>query len=236
MFQLLLESNAAHTPRIGGSVWSTIGHAAFVAAAVALTAVPPDRMRDVPEPRVHIFPVVPPPVAPTAPHDPVANSPTFAAAPSGAPTLPIVVDIPVGVQPIDLSRAATRSTDFPLPGRPAGRPDGTGDGNATGSRESGAYSSDQVDKPVLLRPGMPAPSYPERLRSAGIGGIVVVEFVVDTLGTVENGSMRLLQTDHDLFAAAVTRVVPTLRFLPAEAMGRKVRQLVRLPFRFDLLP
>ena len=63
---------------------------------------------------------------------------------------------------------------------------------------------------------------------------MIVEFVVDTLGAVEAGSLQMLQSDHEQFSAAVGRVVPTLRFLPAEVKGRKVRQRVRLPFRFDL--
>ena len=33
-----------------------------------------------------------------------------------------------------------------------------------------------------------------------------------------------------------SEVMPRLRFMPAEARGHKVRQLVRLPFRFDVNP
>lgn len=234
MFQLLLESNAAHTPRVGGSVFSTMGHVALVAAAIALTAAPRRHAAPINDTRVTFVPVPTPVIAPR-PRDAVTTSPNVAPGAMGTPSLPTIVDIPIGLPPIELNVPVGRAFDFGA--GPRGRPDGTGE---LGSNDRGTvsmpFTADQVDKPVLLRPGAPAPSYPEMLRSAGIAGIVVVEFVVDTLGTVETGSMKLLQTDHDLFAAAVARVVPTLRFLPAEAMGRKVRQLVRLPFRFDLRP
>ena len=102
--------------------------------------------------------------------------------------------------------------------------------------EGNAWLADQVDKPVLMMTGVAMPTYPAMLRSAGVAGAVLVEFVVDTLGRVEPGSLHVLQSDHDLFAASVREVVPRLRFMAAEARGRKVRQLVRLPFRFDLNP
>jgi len=93
-----------------------------------------------------------------------------------------------------------------------------------------------VDKPVIMMPGVATPNYPPMLRSAGIAGGVLVEFVVDTLGRIEPGSSRVVQSDHDLFTNAVREVMPRLRFMPAEARGHKVRQLVRLPFRFDVNP
>ena len=65
-------------------------------------------------------------------------------------------------------------------------------------------------------------------------GSVMVEFVVDTTGRVEPGSIQLTQADHALFASAVRDVLPRYRFIPAMAAGHRVRQLVRLPFRFDL--
>ena len=65
---------------------------------------------------------------------------------------------------------------------------------------------------------------------------MLVEFVVDTLGRVEPGSLQVLQSEHELFTSSVREVAPRLRFMAAEARGRKVRQLVRLPFRFDLNP
>jgi periplasmic protein TonB len=78
------------------------------------------------------------------------------------------------------------------------------------------------------------PQYPERLRAAGVTGRVVVRLVVDTLGRVEPASVAIRESAHDLFAQAVRAVIPSLRFVPAEAGGRRVRMLVDLPFEFRL--
>jgi hypothetical protein len=42
------------------------------------------------------------------------------------------------------------------------------------------------------------------------------------------------ESSHDLFAQAIRAVLPSLRFTPAVAGGRKVRMLVDLPFEFRL--
>ena len=94
--------------------------------------------------------------------------------------------------------------------------------------------AEQVDRAVILAPGTPMPAFPEALRAAGLSGTVLMEFVVDTAGRVEPGSIRFVQSDHELFSTAVRAVMSRLRFLPAEVKGRRVRQLVRLPFRFDV--
>jgi protein TonB len=38
-----------------------------------------------------------------------------------------------------------------------------------------------------------------------------------------------------LFAAAVRTALPTMRFLPAEISGKKVRQQVQQPFVFNVI-
>ena len=232
MFQLLLESNAVPASRVGGSLFSTIGHAALIAAAVALTALPPERTPPPTDPPLIFVPVPTPTVEPPRPIDLVIPSTSTAPSAVGTPSLTTVIDIPVGLPTIDLSVPVTRVADFS--GGLRGRPDGTGEPGTSGHGDGSAFSAEQVDRPVVLRPGAPTPAYPEMLRTAGIAGFVVVEFIVDTSGRVEIGSIRLMQADHELFSVAVERIVPKLRFLPAEAQGHRVRQRVRLPFRFDL--
>ncbi|HMI45911.1 MAG TPA: energy transducer TonB, partial [Gemmatimonadaceae bacterium] len=75
---------------------------------------------------------------------------------------------------------------------------------------------------------------PEALRSAGIEGKVMVEFVVDERGQPVQGSIRVIQSDNDLFADAVRDALGRLRFTPAEVAGKKVSQLVQMPFVFTL--
>jgi hypothetical protein len=70
-------------------------------------------------------------------------------------------------------------------------------------------------------PGQRLAALPELLRSAGVGGRVLAQFVVDTAGRVEPGSLRVLSTSHPQFTAAVEAALPRMRFLPAEAAGRR---------------
>jgi protein TonB len=72
------------------------------------------------------------------------------------------------------------------------------------------------------------------LRAAGVEGRVVARFVVNEGGSVEDGSVRFVQSDNHLFDEAVRTALRRMRFTPAEIGGRKVRQLVEMPFVFAL--
>jgi protein TonB len=98
----------------------------------------------------------------------------------------------------------------------------------------GIFNELEVDRPVMLAPGVVGPSYPDVLRAAGIDGTVLAQFVVDTLGRVDVNSFVALRSDHALFTNAVRAALGRMRFLPAEAGGRKVRQLVQQPFQFSV--
>jgi hypothetical protein len=56
---------------------------------------------------------------------------------------------------------------------------------------------------------------------------LVVQFVVDTLGSPVAGSVKVLRAPTREQAAAVAKVVARWRFLPAEVDGHKVAQLVQ---------
>ena len=95
-------------------------------------------------------------------------------------------------------------------------------------------SAEQVEKQVAFIAGNAPPRYPEALRQAGIEGRVMAEFVVNEQGRTEEASIRFVQPDNDLFEDAVRVALRRMRFIPAEVGGRKVRQLVEMPFVFTL--
>jgi protein TonB len=97
----------------------------------------------------------------------------------------------------------------------------------------GVFEANQVEKQVSLI-GSATPRYPEVLRASGVEGRVTAEFVVDERGRAEADSVRFVGSDNQLFEEAVKAVLPRMRFAPAEVGGRKVRQLVRMPFVFTL--
>lgn len=96
------------------------------------------------------------------------------------------------------------------------------------------YFEFQVHAPAQARPSSGVPRYPDALRAAGVEGEVLVQFVVDTAGLAEPGSVQVLKSTHALFSQAVTAAIPAMRFEPARLDGRHVRQLVQQPFSFAL--
>lgn len=105
---------------------------------------------------------------------------------------------------------------------------------STDGRSPTAFFEYQVDSPVRRLPGNPKPEYPRKLKAARIEGLVVVEYVVDTLGRAEPGSVKFLRSTDSLFSAAVRDALPRMRFVPAEFGRRRVRQVVQEPIRFTL--
>jgi protein TonB len=139
--------------------------------------------------------------------------------------------IDIALPPIDITTAVSRPGDFGSASTGALRPDGV----ETQTIPYGSpFRLDQVDRQVALISGVRPPTYPEALRSAGVEGKVIVEFVVDERGQPVQGSIRVVQSDNDLFADAVRVALGRLRFTPAEVGGKKVSQLVQMPFVFTL--
>lgn len=89
----------------------------------------------------------------------------------------------------------------------------------------------QVEQPVKIKAAV-APIYPDRLRSAGIEGQVIVQFIVDENGNAEMDSFKVLRSNDNAFSEAVRRSVSLTTYYPAELQGRKVRQLVQQPYKF----
>lgn len=243
MFMRLPESHAAALPsartartRAGSSMVSIGMHAALVSALIVVTATQDTpRVKEPPVERLRLTEFTPPPPKPVV-ETPIASSamtPVSAAAPL-VPQLPVIIDIPTTIPPVDLTRAPVTAEDFLHGGRrgsPNGIPGGTGEGPAT---SAGYFSADQVEKAVMLLPGSKAPVFPEVLRSSGTQGIVLAQFVVDSTGRANLDSFSALRSDHPLFTAAVKAALVRMHFMPAEIGGRRVAQLVQQSFQFQL--
>jgi TonB family protein len=52
-----------------------------------------------------------------------------------------------------------------------------------------------------------------------------LEFVVDTTGRVEEGSVRVINTNERTLGEALVEVVPSWRYEPARLDGARVRQI-----------
>ena len=233
MFNRLLESNPKRQRRLGGAVASTVFHTMLIALAVRAT-----QLRATPAPTIveKILPIYQPP----QPKEPT-NSPSPAKPSTGSQSetlFPPPELKPLG--PIDLTLDVipppgtigdfTRASDFDST-RVGARPDGPVSDHVT---PGGLYTENIVDKVIVAIPGTGNPRYPTTLQSAGLEGDVRAQFVVDTLGRVERGSVRVLDTTHEQFAAAVRDALTRAKFKPAEAGGHRVRQLAEQTFTFRI--
>jgi TonB family protein len=63
---------------------------------------------------------------------------------------------------------------------------------------------------------------------------VVVEFIIDSSGRVQPGSVLAARSDDSRFLEAVREALGTHRFLPAEVGGRRIAVKVRQVFAFEL--
>lgn len=95
------------------------------------------------------------------------------------------------------------------------------------------YTAEQVDEPAILAPGTVNPVYPDTLWRAGVSGRVMAEFIVGADGMIEQGTFGIASTTHPYFSAAIRAALETAAFRPATLAGRRVRQLVQVPFVFD---
>ena len=98
------------------------------------------------------------------------------------------------------------------------------------------YFDFQVERPVMASPKNKAPQFPRELRAAGIEGEMIAAFVVDSTGRPIPSTFKVVKSSHDLFTKSVADALPELRFTPASIGGKKVAQLVQMPFVFSIAP
>ncbi len=97
-----------------------------------------------------------------------------------------------------------------------------------------AFSEIEVDSAAVRDPSSEGPVYPKKLLEARIEGFTVVQFVVDSLGHVEQSSVQVLQSSHAAFTEAVRDVLPRMKFQPARIGHRPVAQMVEQRFGFRI--
>jgi TonB family protein len=163
-----------------------------------------------------------------APPDPVA---ALAAAP-----IPIADLAAVALPEFDAeaSRLGLRATDA---GAFAGavRPTEIGADPVAVLREPGhLYRREDVERVPLAETGTLGPEYPANLLRLRLAGEVLVQFVVDSTGTADRRSIRVLRATHPAFARSVEIALGAARFLPGEVQGQRVRVLVEQRYFFRI--
>lgn len=226
----LIESERHSQKSLRGAVVSVALHVSLITLAVYATASAGELSLKVPSDTLVVF-YPPHPNEPTRTHSATSQSsdPTKLAPPHG-PVIKFPIEIPDDLPTIEPpSIGAPAESLFSIGG---GGNDVHGAASTTGSDTDEPRFASQVDKPAVARSGNPIPKYPSLLERSRIEGRVLVQFVVDTLGNAEMGSFKVLDSSNELFAQSLQATLPKWRFYPAEAGGRKVKQVVQLPLIF----
>lgn len=230
MFTTLIESRRPKERTLGGTAVSVLVHAAVITLGVYVTAHAHERQPDTPTVRIDYWPVAP---AKKMPHPQRPNGPDAGShgAVSAPPRRVIVAPkkIDVDLPTFDTATAITNEHDFDGTHTMDG---GSDLGGSDGAGDTHEYFESQVDKPAFPRAGNTPPRYPALLERSRVNGEVVAQFVVDTTGKVDMQTVRIVRASDALFSASLESVLPSWRFLPAEAGGKRVRQVVQLPVRF----
>jgi len=233
MLATLLESRPRRVRSGRAGAVSLVAHTLVIGLALYATASA-DPVEPPPVEAVnviyHVRPAPPAPAAPSRPSNPAPVAPDPMTPVKPMPPMP--TKIPIGI-PTPLQ--VPLGTEFlPISGAEPRTP-GTGDPRSPGGPGAGELLTEMlVDRPARLAQGSRTPRYPDQLRRDGITGEVRANFVVDSTGRVEPGSVRILDSAHPLFERAVRDALVAMRFVPAEARGRTVRQLVEQSFLFTL--
>ena len=105
---------------------------------------------------------------------------------------------------------------------------------STAGAQPGKFFEFRIEKPATIKPGQPAPRFPDEMRQQGIEGEVIAQFVVDTTGSIIPSTIKFVKATNDVFRETVREALPALQFTPAEVGGRKVKQMLTMPFNFSL--
>ncbi|GDX87526.1 hypothetical protein LBMAG44_14390 [Gemmatimonadota bacterium] len=225
MFNNLLESKPQKQRSTSSTVISLVLHTALIALAVKATLQATQEKEKVEE-KVSFVDVKkdePPP-----PKPPPQEAPP---PPQSFQVLTAPVNIPNVLPDIDLSAKLTNESDFTGKGVQSAK---ANTGPVAKPEGDQPYFEFMVEKPVTEASNTQRPRFPDILKSAGVEGEVLAQFVVDTTGHVEINSFKVLKTSHELFAASVRSALPGMRFIPAEVGQKRVRQLVQQPFVFAI--
>ena len=74
-----------------------------------------------------------------------------------------------------------------------------------------------------------AESYPADLKNRGVGGMVELQFVVDSKGKVDPASVEVVDATQTALGEAARKVVSRLDFSPGKLNGTPVKTKVVLP-------
>jgi TonB family protein len=97
-----------------------------------------------------------------------------------------------------------------------------------------AFSAVDVDSIAVIDPTSEAPEYPATLALRKLEGSATLRFVIDSTGTIDMSTVRVMSASHSGFAKAVIAAMPRMKYRPASIAGKPVRLLVEQSFSFKI--
>lgn len=262
MLNTLLESKPRKKRSPGGTIASVVLHSTIVLLAVFATAQagvreekenreqkvnfvrmkkaeppPPEVKKKEPPPPPKVKKETPKPAPKVAPLPPAPKAEI--APPKGFKVLEAPIAVPTRIPDIDLSAKVTNEADFSGKGVAGGSStgvegsNGTKEGAAGGVDTNKNYAEFEVERQVSPISGTNV-EYPESMRSSGVTGEVLAEFVVNETGRVETGTFKVLSSTNSAFTQAVKSALGRMRFRPAQIGKTNVSQVVQQAFVFKL--
>ena len=226
MFEVLVESKPKKQRTVGQLLTSLVVHVLLITGAVMATKGAAEVVRERLQDTTLVF-LEPPKAAPpeTPPPDAIvsANPP-----PKGFQTVVAVQDIPTEIPPVNLNDRFDPK-DFTGSGVQGGV--ATGIVGGTGPVTGETYLEAQVDDPPTVISTGPL-RYPPVLERAGIGGRVVMQFVVDTTGHAEAAGFKILSSTNPAFNEPAKEVIMKSVFRPGRVRGQPVRVQVQQVISF----
>ncbi len=237
MFDNLVVSNPKNrgfAQSVSGTLMSTVVHGVLIWGAVNATLSSGQEEEVVPDTTLMVFMTEEEPEPEPEPEEeppPIQQVLTLAPPPKGFQTLDAPIDIPTEIPPVDFSERFD-PRDFSGIGVEGGVFSGVVGG--TGPVD---FSQTFLETAVDERPERlsgPYPRYPEMLRQAGIEGIVLLEFVIDTTGHVEIETLKVLQSTNRAFEGPAKDVIRRSIYRPGRVRGQAVRVLVSQQIGFTI--
>jgi len=228
VFENLVASKVTDKKPFGSAVMSVTIQAALIYGAVVATRGAAETIREIIQDTTMVFLEPPKPETPQEAPPPEAivsaNPP-----PKGFQTVIAVSEIPTEIPPVDLTQKFNPD-DFTGKGVEGGIAAGVIGGSGPVIEGEVFLAAELEDRPRLI--SIEEPRYPPVLESAGITGRVVFDFIVDTLGRVNGGSIKVISSTNKAFEKPAVDALQTALFSPGKVQGAPVQVLVRQAISF----
>ena len=239
MFENLVESNRKRQSTLGQQAVSLALHVGLIFGAIQATRGAAEAVRDIVVDTTMVFlkPPEPPPPPQEIPENVVvsANPP-----PQGFQVITPPDNIPTEIPPVNLNERFD-PRDFTGKGVEGGIATGIVGGTGPVNIEGEVFLAAEVDdSPILTNSGacqaFLLDQYPAVMKSAGIPGRVVLQFVVNTDGKVDPGSVKVNSSSHKAFEEPARKSITSsaCAFKPGSSRGAPVRVLVQQAVSFKL--